>query len=98
MDATIKKVLVNVGENRRIVSFSSMPASTDAEALSKAVKETFCDVLKSDQQFFIQVKNEDWGRIFLDVLDQEIVDKAVINVLVKPTCKVSYRVKYYQSL
>ena len=47
MDATIK-VLMNIGENRRIVSFSSTPASTDAEALSKAVKETFCDVLKSD--------------------------------------------------
>ena len=48
----MKKVLVSVGENRRIVSFSSTPASADAEVLSKAIKETFGDVLKSDQEFF----------------------------------------------
>ena len=77
-------VLVSVGENRRIVSFSSTPASTDAEVLSKAIKETFGDILKSDQEFFIQAKNEEWGGLFLDVLDQEIVDKAVVNVLLKP--------------
>lgn len=80
----MKKVLVSVGENRRIVSFSSTPASTDVEVLSKAIKEMFGDVLKSDQEFFIQVKNEEWGGFFLDVLDQEIFDKAVINVLLKP--------------
>ena len=85
MEATaVKKVLVSVGENRRIVSFSSTPASSDAEILSKAIKETFGDVLKSGQEFYIQVKNEEWGGLFLDVLDQEIVDKAVINVLLKP--------------
>ena len=40
MEATaVKKVLVSVGENRRIVSFSSTPASSDAEILSKAIKE-----------------------------------------------------------
>ena len=44
----VKKVLVSVGENRRIV-FSSTPASSDAEILSKAIKETFGDVLKSGQ-------------------------------------------------
>ena len=77
-------VLVSVGENRRIVSFSSTPASTDAEVLSKAIKETFGDILKSDQEFFIQAKNEEWGGLFLDVLDQEIVDKTVVNVLLKP--------------
>ena len=85
MEATaVKKVLVSIGENRRIVSFSSTPASSDAEILSKAIKETFGDVQKSGQEFYIQVRNKEWGGLFLDVLDQEIVDKAVINVLLKP--------------
>jgi hypothetical protein len=92
MAERVKTVLVNVGENRRIVSFSNTPSSTDAEALSKAIKETFGDILKSDQEFFIQVKNEAWSGVFLDVLDQEIVDKAVVNVVViqKPVEEVSH--------
>ena len=39
MEATVvKKVLVSVGENRHIVSFSSKPGFSDAEILSKAIK------------------------------------------------------------
>ena len=79
----VKKVLVSVGENRLIVSFSSVPASSDAEILSKVIKETFGDELMSWQEFYIQVNNEKWCGLFLDVLDQEIVDKAVTNVLLK---------------
>ena len=81
---TLKTVLVSVGENRRIVSFTSNSSCSDAEVLSKAIKERFADILSSEQQFFIQVKNEEWGGLFLDVLDQQIVDKSIINVLLKP--------------
>ena len=55
----MKTVLVNVGENRRIVSFSSALGSKDVEALTKTIKETFGDILKSDQKFFILAKNEE---------------------------------------
>ena len=74
-----------------------MPASTtDAEALAKAIKETFGNVLKPDQEFFLQVKTDDsgvWGGVFLDVLNQEIMGKAVTNVVViqKPIQEVSHR-------
>lgn len=94
----MKTVLVNVGENRRIVSFFSTPSCTDAEALTKATKETFGDILKSDQEFFIQVKNEEWGGVFLDVLDQEIIDKAVVNVVLKPLQEVSHCVLNIQEI
>ena len=92
----MKTVLVNFGENRRIVSFSSVPApTTDAEALAKAIKETFSDILKPEQDFFLQVKTDEsgaWGGVFIDVLKQEIVDKAVINVVIiqKPIQEVSH--------
>ena len=89
MEERMKTVLVNVGENRRIVSFSSALGSKDVEALTKTIKETFGDILKSDQKFFILAKNEEWGGIFLDVLDQEIIDKAVVNVVLKPIQEVN---------
>ena len=85
MDSAEKTVLVTVKENRRIVSFSSEPGSTDADVLSKAVKEVFGDVLKLNQDFFIQVKKEQWSGMFIDVLDEDIVDKAIVNVIVKAT-------------
>ena len=96
MEERVKTVLVNFGENRRIVSFSSVPApTTDAEALAKAIKETFSDILKPEQDFFLQVKTDEsgaWGGVFIDVLKQEIVDKAVINVVIiqKPIQEVSH--------
>ena len=55
MEATVvKKLLVCIGENRRTVSFSSTPASFNAEILSKAKEKTFGNVLKSGQEFYIQ--------------------------------------------
>ena len=88
----MKTVLVNVGENRRIVSFSSMPSSMDAEALAKVIKETFGDVLKPDQEFSNYDDSGVWSGIFLEVLDQEIMDKAVVNVVMiqKPIQEVSH--------
>ena len=64
--------------------------------LKSAVVETFGDVLKSNQDFFIQVKNEQWGGMFIDVLDKEIVDKAIINVILKATEQVCCVYKIHQ--
>ena len=92
-------MLVKIGDNRRVVSFSSTPGSTDAEALTKAIKETFRDVLiRPNQELLIQVLKSDfkeWGEVFIDVLDKEIEDKSVINVLLKPIQEVSHYVYVY---
>ena len=47
------------------------------------------------------MRNEEWGGLFLDVLDQQIVDKSVINVLLKPlahevSCRDMKSCQYYK--
>ena len=55
--------MVIVGDNTRIVSFATFSASaasdssdsdtvTDAEALARAIRTSFEDIIKADQDFF----------------------------------------------
>lgn len=74
-DEMEKTVLVSIGENRRI------------EALSKAVRVVFSDVLRPNQEFFLQVKHEDWGGLFIDLLGEEsIANKSLINAVILQKC------------
>ena len=84
-----KKVIVSLGENKRIVSFSTCAASDDVEALTQAICTAFKDVLQPDREFFLQIKNEEWGGAFLDVLgSDEIADRSVVRAVLKPVTEV----------
>jgi hypothetical protein len=88
-----KTVLVSLGDNTRVVSFTADSSAGDSEALTESVKSTFQDVLPG-QSFFLQIKSEDWGGVFLDLLPEDrIPDKSVIKaVLVKPATEVCFDV------
>ena len=96
-----KRALVSVGENTRIVSFSTAPASRvadsipavgEGDALTQAVRVSFGDILRSDQEFFLQIKNEEWGGAFVDIVG---TDRSVCKVVLKPaTSEVSCSVKH----
>ena len=46
------------------------------------VLESFKDVLHSESDIFLQVRDESWGEnIFVELIDQEIPDRSVINVV-----------------
>ena len=74
-EAAEKSVLVSLlGHTRPL----SIPASESD--LKQRVKQLFCDVIQvhSVADFFLQLKDENWGE-FVDLLDQQIPDRAVIR-------------------
>ena len=91
-----RSVLVTVGGRNRIVRFwhgiASAPSQSDKTALTAAVKSAFRDVLLEDQDLILQMKNEDWGGAFVEVIDdQTIPDKATIEaVAVQKRTEVCY--------
>ena len=65
------------GIRRRVVSFVG-----DKNGLLSAVLESFKDVLHSESNIFLQICDESWGEnIFVELIDQEISDRSVINVV-----------------
>ena len=80
-----KRVLVQIGSNRRPVTFNCKPeACEEMLEFKKAVLESFRDVLSTTdayQDLLVQVKSEEWGGEFIDVLDY-IPDKSIVKVRV----------------
>ena len=73
IDAT-KTVLVSLEERNRPVTFSGTK-----EALIKAIEVVFLDVLGESKDIYLQIKDESWGGIFVDILEQEIPDRGIIK-------------------
>lgn len=83
-----KVVLVRIGENTRPVHFSTV--ITDTKALIQAVRVAFEDILQPGQEFFLQLKSQEWWNAFLDLHGyQEIPDRSIVKVVMNPVTKVS---------
>lgn len=79
-----KSVLVTVCGRNRIVKFCSTNSSppSDKCILSTAVKAAFKDVLPAEQDFFLQMKSDDWGGAFVEMEENQVVpDKAMVEVV-----------------
>ena len=75
------KVLVLLGENTRVVCYNT------TNDLKGNILETFKDVIEG-HDFFLQVKSEEWGGLFVDLNDDEqVLDKSVIKAVIKPKKK-----------
>jgi len=86
MEEVIEKVvLVMLGDHTRMVKYrvnSSCAEDSELQRLTDAIQERFNDVLSRDDKFFIQVKNEDWGGVFIDYDgSSQIDDKSVVRVV-----------------
>lgn len=77
-------MLVGLGESRRIVTFETSAILTDIECLKKAIRSVFPEVLGPGQDFFLQIKNEEWGGVFIDLLDGEVLNKSTMRAILKP--------------
>ncbi len=98
--ANEKRVLVRFGERSRPVTFTSgSDSGSDADLLLKEVQKTFSDQMGrrvEENEFFLQVKDEDWAGEFVDVAaTQAIPDKSVVKVLRKE--KVKLAVSMYEA-
>ena len=69
-----KTVLVNVGDNTRVVTFPTSSESLDSEALAVAIKATFSDILLPRQAFLLQIKCKEWSH--------KAVVRAIVQTLV----------------
>lgn len=82
-----KTVLVCMGENKRVVH---IPADAEADALIQAIRDSFKDIVQPGQEFFLQLKSEEWGGVFLDMLGQTVIaDRSVVRAVMKPATEVS---------
>ena len=76
-----KTVLVTLDRHNRIMRFSTSPSSpSDKDALTAAVKAAFSDVLSEEQEFFLQMKSEDWGGAFVELL-QDQMSTVILTVI-----------------
>ena len=87
-----KTVLVSFSERNRPVEFTG-----GMEELTVATKETFRDLLgNKDPDIFFQLRDEDWGGLFVDVVDaSKIPDRSVLKAVVVKSDLVSF--KYAQN-
>lgn len=67
------------GSRNRAVQFSGKK-----EALVPAIKSCFSDILASDAELILQIRDDSWGAdVFVDLIEQNVPDRAVIKVLQK---------------
>lgn len=71
MSDVTKTVLVSLGERTRPVTFSG-----SNQALMEAILAVFKDVL-GEQGVYLQLKDESWGGVFVDIQEQEIPDRGI---------------------
>ena len=88
-------VLVRFGDRSRPLCFQSSAASeegeSDEDVVKRAIRSTFRDVLLDDDDFFLQVKDEEWAGEFVDVLPSvSIADKSVLGLKLLRKERVSY--------
>lgn len=75
------KALVLLGENTRVVYYNT------TNDLKDNILQTFKNVIE-DHDFFLQVKSEEWGGLFVDLNnDEQVPDKSVIKAVIKPKKK-----------
>ena len=75
-------MLVSCGIRNRVVTFNSN-GEKDSVLLEESIKSVFADVLH-DKKFFLQVKDVEWGRVFVDLVERDnIPDKSVLKVVVE---------------
>lgn len=72
-----KAVLVSFKERNRVVHFSGSD-------LLPAVREVFSDVLDETVQLVLQLKDESWGGVFIDLQDRLdlVQDRSVLRIIV----------------
>lgn len=75
-----KTVLVSLNERNRVVEFSGSLMSD----FVCTVKDAFADVLKKPAHIVLQIKDENWGGVFIDVQSMEAIkDRSILRVIVE---------------
>ena len=74
-------VLVRYASRCRPVS---LPAGSDERELRVNIRNVFGDVLSVGQQFFLQIKDDNWGGEFIDVPEgMKVANRSVFRLLLQ---------------
>ena len=77
MSENEKCVLICTGERKRPVTFTG-----SKEQLLTAIKDAFSDVVKPESNIFLQIKDEAWGGMFVDLRDEDNPDRSILKAVV----------------
>ena len=79
----LKRVLVEIGNNRKPVCFISDSDETDLTLVKKAIVSVFNIQLSESESILVLVKSEEWGGLWVDIGEEErIVDKSVLKAII----------------
>ena len=82
-DMDLKRVLVEIDNNRKPVCFVSDPAETDLTIVKKVIVSVFNTQLSESESILVQVKSEEWGGFWGDIGEEEqITDKSVLKAII----------------
>ena len=70
-----KTILVNFKEHKRVLTYSG-----DGDELKERVYQVFQDVIPTGTNVFLQIKDQEWDGVYLDLIDQDVPDKSWIRV------------------
>ena len=90
-DMDLKRVLVEIGNNRKPVCFVSDQAEheTDLTLVKRAIVSVFNIQLSESESILVQVKSEEWGGLWVDIGEEDqIADKSVLKAII---CQVHLR-------
>jgi len=78
----VKKVLVGFGGRKRSVDIPDNGENDEKHLHANALK-IFKDLLQPETPIFLQIKDENWGGEFVDLVDgQAIEDRSVVKFMI----------------
>ena len=81
-----KRVLVTFGKRTRVIAFDE--GDEEPRKVLALAKNVFKDFISEQEQFFLKIKDEEWGGEFVDVMPgQKLPHKShleMIKVYIKP--------------
>ena len=81
--AATKKVVVQLGGFNWVVHVACTNETSEREALLKCVREAFCDRIAADDCVTLQIKDDEWQRMYIDFFANDVPDRAVLKVIVE---------------
>ena len=83
-EAEAKQILVCFGENRRALTLLPSSNTSEREAVLELCRQEFRQQLPADLDSYaltLQMKSEDWGGIYVDYIDPDVVNKSIFQLI-----------------
>ena len=77
-----KRVLLQFGDNSRCAEVPSASSlQSERELLIERIQEVYSDLLPPNCNIFLQLKDEQWGGVFVDYFESTIPDRSIFKIV-----------------